>query len=292
MSNQSLAFKVSSVQKDYLNKVIKKIQKEKGLTKGDSLHFIVDHFDKELYKGAVDKQDFLPPNVMDAIRDIECNFLQFSEDTFYCLEKFAISKKKDILGIEPNEIIAMCTACKQGKADKIRIQMDKERRKESVRKLMDFAKTFMVITEHGFMAQSYMCTCDELEGQLSFSRDGKTLTCPMSEGDIVDIEDICMTRLNPDTDEPPCQYLITLDHLVQLSKEDLETMNLIVPVIKYEEPPVNQEVMNKKEPRKQVDSEIVVNDGVVKHCPDCDTPLSENDKGLYCHKCDYTEEVN
>lgn len=290
MSTSPISFRVSPHQKKFINKVLKKVIDDKSLSKPDSLYHVVEVYDKQQSKGSTNPDDFIASNIRDAIRNIECNYLQFTDETFYCLEKFNKSKKKDILGIEPQEIVALCTSCKQGKADVVRIQIEKEQRKASVKKLMDFAKQFMVVTEKGFLATSYMCVAEALEGNMIFSRDGRTLYCTLQDNDAVDIEKTCMCALNPDTDKPPCQYLITLDHLVTISKEDLEEMNLNIPTMEYQEPPVDFEVMNQRdEPRKVVEAEIVIQDGVKKLCPDCETILSENDKGLYCHNCDYSE---
>ena len=155
---------------------------------------------------------------------------------------------------------------------------------------MDFVSSFSIITERGFMVNNYMCICNALEGKFIVSRDNKTINCPLNDDDIVDIKELCETALNPDSGLPPCQYLIVLDHLVKITKEDLERMNLTIPQIVEEQPleELNlEEIEQKKKDRKKVDAKVIISHP----CPECkDIELSEDDKGKYCHKCGYREE--
>jgi len=216
---------------------------EKGLKKSDAFMFVIDWYNKERLSGSISPDEYIPPNVQDALSRIKrnCGYIQFVDEGFYCLEKMVTTKKKQPLGIEPNEVIILCEACQMGKRDKMQTELDKERRKETVKKVMDFAKQFMIITEKGFIATTYMCKCNALEGELIFSRDGKTLVCELNDRDIVDIPKTCMVYINPDDAKPPCQYLMTLDYLATITKEDLEKMKLNIPTITYNEPPVNHD---------------------------------------------------
>jgi len=300
MSNTTtLSFKIGQAQKDKANIIIKKVQKEKSITKGDALEYILDAYDIQSTTGEFNQEDYIPPSVMDALRQIACEYLQYVEETFLCLEHFHKSKKKHMLGIEPRGLIIDCKSCKQGKADIVKNQIAKERRKESIKKLLAFASTFSIITERGFMAQSYICIYNALEGNFIFSRDNSSILCGLDEGEITSIEESCLVKLNPKTGLAPCQYMITLDHLVKLSKEDLETMNLIIPQLDesplddskiddIEAQPERVIVENKQEVIETTGKEIVLDD----ICPTCspEIKLSEDDKGLYCHKCDYRKE--
>jgi len=194
---------------------------------------------------------------MDALNEISCNYIQFVDDGFYCLEKFSKSKKKDPLGLEPKEVIILCSSCIQGKRDSVEAKINEERRKESMKKILDFAKQFMVITEKGFLATSYMCIANTLDGELTFSRDGKSLTCTLQDNDIVSIPDICMCALNPKTQKPPCQYLVTMEHLASITKDDLKKMNLDLPTLEYEEPYIDYDKLNPKT-NKNVDAKYEV----------------------------------
>ena len=272
--------------------------KEKGFKKSDALMYILDAFEKQSTKGAFNEEDYIPPSVMDALREIACEYLQYAEETFLCLEHFHKTKKKHMLGIEPRGLIIDCKSCKQGKADIVKNQIAKERRKESIKKLLAFAQTFSIITEHGFMAQSYICIHNALEGNFIFSRDNSSINCGLNDGEVTSIVETCLTKLNPQTGLAPCQYMITLDHLVTLSKEDLETMNLVIP--KLDESPLEESPLDdiEKEPERVVvesSSKVVEVKGkeiVPDVCPTCEPEieLSEDDKGKYCHECGYRKE--
>jgi len=297
-STTTLGFKVTDSLKAKANKILKKIQKDRGIRKVDALEFVLDAYDIQTSKGEFETDDYIPPSVMDALREIACEYLQYAEETFLCLENFHKSKKKHMLGIEPRGLIIDCKSCKQGKADIVKNQIAKERRKESIKKLLKFAQTFSIITERGFMAQSYICIHNALEGNFIFSRDNSSILCGLEDGEITSIDESCLTKLNPKTGLAPCQYMITLDHLVKLSKEDLETMNLIIP--KLDETPLDETPIDDIE--KQPESVIVKNDQEVIEvegkeiipdiCPTCspEIELSEDDKGKYCHECGYRKE--
>lgn len=298
MSTTTLTVRMGSIQKEKINSVLKNLMDKKSFSKGDALEFISDAYDVQSTEGAFNEEDYIPPSIMDALREIACEYLQYAEETFLCLEHFHKTKKKHMLGIEPRALIIDCKSCKQGKADIVKNQIAKERRKESIKKLLAFASTFSIITERGFMAQSYICIHNALEGNFIFSRNNTNMNCGLADNDIVQIEDTCITKLNPKTQLAPCQYLITLDHLVKLSKEDLETMNLIIPQI--DESPLDDSKIDdiEKEPeRAVVKSKVKVIETTGKEivpdiCPKCEPEieLSEDDKGKYCHECGYRKE--
>ncbi len=271
-------------QRTKINKVIASIKKEKSLTQGDALEYIIDAYDKASIESSFNTEDFIPPSIMDALREIACEYLQYHKETFLCLEHFYKTKKKHMLGIDPRGLIIDCKSCKQGKADIMRKQIAKERRKESIKKLLDFASTFSIITERGFMATSYICICNALEGNFLFSRDNTTINCSLDEGELVQIEHECLTKLNPQTSLAPCQYLITLDHLVKLSKEDLETMNLIIP--KLDEAPLDEVEIEDIEKEEPIQRESIIIHNTCRE-KDCDGELIPESDGVNetCNKC-------
>ncbi len=299
MSTTTITVRMGSNQKKKINATLKNLMELKSFSKGDALEFITDAYDLDTSKGAFNQEDFIPPSIMDAIREVACEYLQYMEETFLCLEHFHKTKKKHMLGIDPRALMIDCNSCKQGKADIVKNQIAKERRKESIKKLLTFASTFSVITERGFMAQSYICIHNALEGNFIFSRDNTTINCGLDEGEITSIEETCLTKLNPKTGLAPCQYMITLDHLVKLSKEDLETMNLVIPELDTEqvdEPPID----NIGEPQERAivpsSSKVIETNGkeitIPDICPTCspEIELSSDDKGKYCHECGYRKE--
>ena len=296
----TLAFRVTDSLKEKANKILKQVQKERSIRKVDALEFILDAFDKASIDSTFNQEDYIPPSIMDALREVACEYLQYAEETFLCLEHFHKTKKKHMLGIDPRALIIDCKSCKQGKADIVKNQIAKERRKESIKKLLQFASTFSIITERGFMSQSYICIHNALEGNFIFSRDNTTINCGLNDGEVTNIEETCLTKLNPQTGLAPCQYMITLDHLVKLSKEDLETMNLVIP--KLDESPLDEiPIEDIEEPDERLivesDQEVIEVEGkeiiIADICPTCspEIELSEDDKGKYCHECGYRKEV-
>jgi len=254
MSTVTWSVKVNDSQKQLINNILEKVVIEKGFNKGDSFIYILESF-SNIDIGNV-SGEYIKPNVRDVLQSVDCDYIEYSDELFWCLEKAHKTKKKDNIGIEPESVKRFCIACKQGKSDILQIKIEDERRKESIKKLQNFAKSFMIVTEKGFLANSYMCIRDSLEGNLSFSRDGKTLTCSLNDNDIVNIDEVCMKALNPDTELTPCQYLITLEHLVKLSKDDLKTLDLDLPEIIYEQPPVDYNKLNPK--REEIEPEYEI----------------------------------
>jgi len=256
MSRQ-INFRVNESQVKFINDIIDKTILEKGLpNKGDALYYICEkHSNMKI--GNV-SGEYIKPNVRETLLDIDCDYIEYENETFYCLEKAHKTKKKDNLGIDPESVKRFCIACKQGKADLIENKIKEERRKESFKRIDKFLKQFMVITEKGFIAETYMCFGNALEGNLIYSRDGKSLLCPLADNDIVQIKDVCMNALNPKTGLTPCKYLATLEHLVQLTKEDIEKMGIDLPQIDYikQEEPTSHTLS--KEHRKEVDAKYKI----------------------------------
>jgi len=252
----SIGFKVSDSQKQLINNTLERVAKHTGLNKGDSLVYIIESFSNKQIGN--ESGEYIKPNVRDVLQYVDCPYIEHSDEIFWCLEKAHTSKKKDNLGVDPENVKRFCIACKQGKADLIEKRNKEERRKESFKRLERFLKQFMTITEKGFIAETYMCLCNAIEGNLIYSRDGKSLQCPLEENDIVQIQDVCMNALNPKTGLPPCHYLVTLEHLVQLTKEDIEKMDIDLPQIDYLEPDEPSSNTLRKEHRKEIDAEYEV----------------------------------
>lgn len=233
------------------------IGEEKGFNKAEALEYIVDAYNNMLLEGKVKPDEYIPPDIQDVLNSINCDYLLF-DGKFFCLERYHNKKERDIIGIDPSKVKANCMACLKGKQDIIKHKIDEQRRKESFRKLHDFLKKFIVVTEKGIIANAYMCTYDAIDGKFHVSKDGKTIKCPLEEDEYVSIKDTCYTRMNPKTDLPPCHYLITLEHIVQLTKEDLETMDIEIPMIDYIEPEEQTSRTIASEHRKEIDADFKV----------------------------------
>ena len=97
--------------------------KEKSINKSDAFMFVIDWYNRENLKGSISPDEYIPPNVQDTLNTIRselgCNYIQFVDEGFYCLEKMSNTKKKIPLGIEPKEVNILCNACIRGKRDKL-----------------------------------------------------------------------------------------------------------------------------------------------------------------------------
>jgi len=236
--------------------VFERVAEKNNLTKSETLVYIVESFSNMQLGDATNEPVTI--NIRETLLTIDCDYIEYSNEKFWCLEKTHKTKKKDELGTDTKSVKRLCTACKQGKADLIEHKIREERRKESFKRIEGFLKQFMTVTEKGFIAETYMCLCDAIEGSLIYSRDGKSLQCPLIDNDIVQIKDTCMTSLNPKTGLPPCHYLVTLEHLVQLTKEDIEKMDIDLPQIDYIEPQEKTSHTLNKEHRKEIDAEYEI----------------------------------
>ena len=233
------------------------LAEEKDFNKAEALEHVVDAYNKMLLEGKVKPDDYIEPDIQDVLNSIKCDYLLF-DGKFFCLERYHKKKERDIIGTDPSKVKDNCMACLKGKQDLIKQKIDEQRRKESFRKLHDFLKQFIVITERGIIANAYMCTYDVIDGKFHVSKDGKTIKCPLEEDEYVSIKDVCYTRLNPKTDLPPCHYLITLEHLVKLTKEDLKTMDIDIPEIEYVESEELSSRTISREHRTKIDADFKV----------------------------------
>jgi len=227
------------------------------LKKGEALEYVFDAYLKIISDIKIEPHKYIEQDIKDVLETINCDYLLY-DGKFYCLEKYHKTKERDVIGIDPEKVKANCIACLKGKQDIIKNRLIEQRRKESFKKLHDFLKQFIVITEKGIIANAYMCTYDAIDGKFHVSKDGKTIECPLEEDEYVSIKDVCYTRLNPKTEMPPCHYLITLEHIVKLTKEGLDEMDITIPVIDYIEPeePTSR-VLNTKY-RKEIDAEYEI----------------------------------
>ena len=94
-----LSFRLSVTQKNKANKIIENVMGERDIVKGDALEYILDKYNDMLLDGKVSPDEYIPPNIQDVLLSVDCDFIEWLDETFYCLEKYHKSKKKDILGL-------------------------------------------------------------------------------------------------------------------------------------------------------------------------------------------------
>ena len=257
MSQKTFSVRITKSVKDKIENCLVKIAEDTGFKKGKALEYVFDAYIQMLLEGKAKPDEYIEPDIQDVLTSINCDYLLY-DGKFFCLERYHNKKERDIIGIEPSKVKDNCMACLKGKQDIIKHKITEQRRKESFRKLHDFLKQFIVITEKGIIANAYMCTYDALDGKFHVSKDGKSLRCPLEEDEYISIKEVCFNRVNPKKEMPPCQYLITLEHIVKLTKADLETMDIDIPVIEYEEPEELSSHTLNTEHRKKVEADFKI----------------------------------
>ena len=205
----SLGFKVDESQKTLINSVLERVSKERSLNKSDSLVYVIEKY-SNLDIGNK-SGDYIPTNIRDVLTQIRCGYIGFVKDEFICRENMSKKKKPDILEGEPNVVLNNCLACIQHKLKNETDKRNTEMRKESIKKLQTFMKNFIAISKSGFKYTAFMCLCDADEGKIIFSRGGESLQCPLIEYELVDIQLSCMEKINPNTQNKPCESLASLE---------------------------------------------------------------------------------
>lgn len=255
----TIAFRVSEEEKTYADNLIEALKNDLSLSnKGEAFLELVRRYEQSLLEGKT-SEAYVPPNVADVLKKIDCEFLKFYEQDFVCLEKIASTKKPVFLEGSPQQVQDMCQACGYYREQKRLQKINELRQKEYIKRLEKFMKGLMRITEKGFVTDIQFCICDVLEGDLGFSRDGLTLKCPLENGEIVYIHDKCKTMLNPKDGLPPCQYFASLERLIRIQKEDWENEGLVMPQTYLEELDLDKpEYQDQSEPRKTINAEFEI----------------------------------
>jgi len=193
-----------------INNVIDETILEKGFSnKGDAIHYITVSYKK--MKNDNVSGEYIAPNARETLLDIDCEYIIFQDETFYCLDKTHESKKKADIGMKPEYVKTFCTKCKIGKQEKIRKEEYKILQKDYIRKLIaDYAFLIKIIQEGIIVTPSW---CSSLvhtdESRTINSIDGVTLDCTLLDNKNVDIEEYCKEQINPHTGNVPCQYLMS-----------------------------------------------------------------------------------
>lgn len=251
----TLSFKVESQRdKDLANDIIEEYAKSNKLNKGEAVIHLLVRFQEQLEGGQIEGA-YVPPNVQEVLDEVRhklgCQFLKFMENDFYCLEKIAKTKKPVMLRGSPEDVLDMCRACDHWTEEQKQAKLEALRNREYIKRLENFMKGLITISERGFITDVQFCVREVMEGNLVFSRDGRTLNCPLEDGDVVYIEEKCQTMLNPKDGVPPCQYFATIEKLVQLDKSVWESHDLKLPALTVED-----DLPDPLEPRRVVDSEV------------------------------------
>jgi hypothetical protein len=233
----SISFRVTKNQKQLINSVLDKVQEETGKNKSDSFVYLINEY-VSLSSGGDIKGD-MPISIQNVLSEIKkhCAYLFHRDNGFICLENVDKKKSEQVLGIVPDEVLDMCRMCLRRKAEKKQDELNKQRQKASIKKLLDFAKQFRTVIGKGVLKDLYFCFHDVYsdDSQIIFSTNGKTMKCPLEKYDIVIISEHCEKLVNPDNDKPPCKYLVPIEYLTSITDEDLKKHDLIFPQIEEQQ---------------------------------------------------------
>lgn len=254
----TLSFRVSESEKEYANGLIEAIAEQEDMNKSESLIEILRRYERSLIDDKTN-ENWVPPNVSQVLKTIDCEFLKFYDQDFVCLEKYHSTKKPVLLEGSPQQVQDGCQACGYYREKKRLQKIQELRQKEYIKRLEKFMKGLMRITEKGFITDIQFCICDVLEGDLGFSRDGLTLKCPLENGEIVYINDKCKTLVNNENGLPPCKFFASLERLVRIQKEDWEKENLTLPQTFLEDLDLDKpEYQDQEPPRETIEAEYEI----------------------------------
>lgn len=252
--------KITETQKDFINEILASRMSADNLKKGQALAEVVLDYTRSQ---SLDEEEASPdPEFRDPSMDsINCGYLKLGKDfTWYCFENVHKKKKPEELGGDRDRVVDLCLACLQRKYELAQLARDKELKKEAIKKLDRFMRRYSQLAQDGFNVEAHICTANEIEGSLVFSRDGRFLACPlmMDEGGLphlVPIEDHCKEKIDQGSGTRGCSYLTILSRLVKLDKEFMEAEGVIMPNV--DQPPQGPPANARMVPALEVEGELV-----------------------------------
>lgn len=235
MSNikDTISYRIDSEKKSYISEIVSTLATAQNIDKGDALFKIVKYFNDTSRQ----KQE----SEFSSIKPYNCNFLEYQNETWVCLETIASKKTPSDLGIDNEQVAAKCRACYEKREFEENDRRRKLLEKDNIKKLTEFFKDFQNLRRQGFDASVVMCKCSLIDkNRIIISRDGETLYCPQQNDEVVSIDEICKNVINPVSHSAPCQYLVSIEHHVQfINPKKEKDADIILPLL--EESKTNDE---------------------------------------------------
>ena len=210
----TVSWKVSLEQRSLITEIVNNYSEEKHIEKGEAVI--------RLLKNGVDKLTETTGQDYSKVKPIDCDFLMYDQETelWVCLETIAKNKKAQELGMDGIKVKQLCTACFNKRQLERKESEYKQIQKKGFDRLAQFYKQFQIITEGGLKAYVKICTCETEDSGISISRNGHTLNCGLQNRDIVNIDDICLKRLDEATNQVGCPWLVSIDSIVNLKETE------------------------------------------------------------------------
>ena len=132
-----------------------------------------------------------------------------------CGETMKKKKAPTHLGSDPEYVIAGCLDWIRKKAELRALEVEKALMKASIVKMREFYIQFMKLSYDGLGVDLMMCRGSLLDGLAIISTDGVHLRCPLMDNQYVEVEKVCLQKVNPELGLG-CEFFIKLEHLVHL----------------------------------------------------------------------------
>lgn len=263
--------KVTQEQKDFMNTILATEMEVRDCKKGQALASVVMEYTRAKSPEDEGPETRIYPDDEDLEtfkNRINCNYLKFDPDfSFYCYENVNKKKKPDELGGDRDKVLNLCNSCLQRKFEIAQAARDKELRKEAIKKLDRFMTRYSQLAQDGFNVEAHICTANEIEGSLVFSRDGVFLACPLMLDEnelphLVPIAEHCKKKIDAGSGTRGCTYLTVLSRIVKLDKEFMEAQGVEFPNVEQattQGPPPGAEVrpaLIEEEPAEELDLEM------------------------------------
>ncbi len=230
--SKTFSVKLDEHKRDFVNQTINNFQEDNGIdTKSEAFYLLVKQFASKDQDEPVKAGNVFYGAIQTTIKDIDCPYLDYSEndDQFLCLEHFAKNKRPRIITSDNRKALTYCMACKNKKIENETIRVNRILEKQNIKRLRDFLTRFQQITGKGFEVETVLCLAEVFsENSFTLSRDGITLYCPIDK-DTVNIEFHCKQKVNPDTKETPCEFLSTLKHIARFNEQFFKDQDITVP---------------------------------------------------------------
>jgi hypothetical protein len=127
--------------------------------------------------------------------EVNCSYLKNDGLNWNCLELVNRTKKKKLLSTERNETLELCKSCKQGKAQAILEQYQKQLRGQNIKGILSMIKQFQAFATSGVPSTIYFCNRIPSRQVITGK---KTIHCGKVQMQIVPIDPTCT--------DPECKY--------------------------------------------------------------------------------------
>ena len=166
-------------------------------------------------------RDDSPQAIRNVLDVIKCGYIRRGVSSWLCGETFKKKKEATDLGVDPELVIAGCLDCIRKSEELRALEVEKILMKASIVKMREFFVQFMKLSYDGLGVDLSMCRGALLNGLAIISVDGVTLRCPLLDNQYVEIDKVCLQKVNPKLGLG-CEFFIKLEHFV-----DLDDMGII-----------------------------------------------------------------